>query len=209
VVAWTIIVFFSVMVHELGHALVARAFGARPSITLHALGGLTFMDKQFSRPRSVLVSLSGPFAGFAFGAIVLAATYRLPLNDGQAFIVRMILEVNFGWGLINLIPVVPFDGGHVLSSALGPRRAFATAVISATVGASIAIAAMVFFRLGGLWIAFLFGSAAASAVAQARLAWTAKSDRRDGLEDQLAKAKEALDEGEADDAIVPADDRLR
>ena len=207
VVAWTIIVFFSVMIHELGHALVARAFGARPSITLHALGGLTFMDKQFSRPRSVLVSLAGPFAGFVLGAMVWLATRKLPLNEGQLEIVSMVLFVNIGWGIINLLPVVPFDGGHVLAAALGPRRAFATAIISATVGAGIAIYGLV--RVHSLWIAFLFGSAAASAIAQARLAWTAKTDRREGLEDQLAKAKLALEKGEADDAVVLADDVVR
>src|SRR4051794_21510291 len=41
VLTWAAVVFFSIMLHELGHALVARAFGARPAITLYMMGGLT------------------------------------------------------------------------------------------------------------------------------------------------------------------------
>lgn len=204
---WSAIVFFSVMLHELGHAVVGRAFGARPSITLHALGGLTFLDKQFTRPRSILVSLSGPGAGFVVGGLVWAVTRGMHLGDEQRHIVAAFLWVNIGWGIINLLPVVPFDGGHVLEAALGPRRAFATAVISAIVGAGIAILGGVFLK--SIWLAFLFGSAAASAIGRARHAWSASVDMRAGLDDQLAQAKKALELGEPADAIVLADDVVR
>src|SRR5690242_1597681 len=56
---WTAIVFVSILLHEFGHATAARAFGAEPSITLHALGGLTFFEARgMSRPQRWLVSFA-------------------------------------------------------------------------------------------------------------------------------------------------------
>ena len=206
-VVWAVVVFVSVMIHELGHALVARAFGARPSITLHALGGLTYMNVQFSRAKNVLVSLAGPFSGFALGTAVWLATRSMALTATQERVVDMIEWVNIGWGVVNLLPVLPFDGGHVLQSILGPKRALATALISAAVGVTVVVLGL--WKLHSIWIAFLFGSAAASAIGQVRIAWQASVDRREGLEDLLAKAKVALAEGRADDAYVLADDVVR
>jgi len=206
---WTAIVFVSIMVHELGHALVVRRFGGRPAITLHALGGLTNyqLTTPLSRPRRILVSLAGPFAGFALGLVVFLVTRNMSLSGMRLELVRMVLWVNVGWGIINLLPVVPLDGGNVLAAALGPRRAFATAVISAVVGIGTALAGFILFR--SLWLAFLFGTAAVSAISQARAAWSTNVDVRDGLEDSLQKAKDALGRGALDDAYLFADDVVR
>lgn len=206
---WALVVFVSVMLHELGHALVARAFGARPSITLHALGGLTHHGVRFSRPRSILVALAGPFAGFVLGFAVLFATLHRTLPDAQRTLVDMVLFVNIGWGIMNLMPVLPLDGGHVLRDLLGPKRAFASAAISALVGLGIAVLALVKFGAGGVFVAFIFGSAGLSSVAQARAAFAVRKDRRAGLEDAVVKAREMLAAGRIDDAFVLADDVVR
>jgi Zn-dependent protease len=206
---WALVVFVSVMLHELGHALVARAFGARPSITLHALGGLTHHGVRFSRPRNILVALAGPFAGFALGFAVLLATRHRALPDSQQALVDMVLFVNIGWGLMNLMPVMPLDGGHVLRDLLGPKRALAAALISATVGLGIAILALVKLQAGGVFVAFIFGSAGLSSLAQARVAFAVSRDRRAGLENAVIKAREMLGQGRVDDAFVLADDVVR
>ncbi len=203
-VIWSVVVFVSVMLHELGHALSARAFGARPSITLHALGGLTHFDIRFTRARSFIVALSGPMAGFLLGFGVLFATKGMHLTPLQDNVVDTILFVNIGWGIINLLPVQPFDGGHLVAAVLGPKRALATALISLTVGVSVAIYAIAVLKTGGIWLAFLFGTAAFGSYQQARIAFAASRDRRDGLEDMLKKAKRALEAGEADEAYALA-----
>src|SRR5689334_15331842 len=137
---WTAVVFVSILLHELGHAAAARAFGAEPSITLHALGGLTqFEPRGMSRPQRWLVSFAGPAAGLAFGIAVYFGARWLPPDIAASSVIDTILQVNIGWSLINLLPVLPFDGGQMLSAFLGPRRELWTAIISGLVGASVAI----------------------------------------------------------------------
>ncbi|OHB81815.1 MAG: hypothetical protein A2W31_03715 [Planctomycetes bacterium RBG_16_64_10] len=71
---WVLAVFVSVLVHELGHALAARAHGWEPSITLYGFGGFAAYAPTDDRPRSkVLISAAGPAAGFAFALAVLLA----------------------------------------------------------------------------------------------------------------------------------------
>ena len=194
---WTVIVFVSILLHELGHAAAARAFGADPSITLHALGGLTqFEPRGMSRPQRWLVSFAGPAAGLLFGSAVYALARWLPVSPGASSIVKSLLHVNIGWSLINLLPVLPFDGGQMLSAFLGPRRELWTAIISGTVGTAVAI--LGYSLLNNLWIAFLFGSAAVAAIRQVRWLWLAKADRDAGLEEELAQARAAIAGGEVE-----------
>jgi Zn-dependent protease len=203
------IVFVSILVHELGHALVARAFGARPSIEMHALGGLTHLGEvPFTRARHALVSLAGPFAGFALGLVIWLATRNVALNPVQAELVRFaVWWVSLGWGVINLLPVLPFDGGQVLAAALGPRRILATAIISTAVGALVALLGWVVFK--NIFIVFFFGSSAVRGVALARRALEARSDTKAGLEEAIGKAREALAREAWGDAMVLADDVVR
>lgn len=204
---WTAVVFVSIMIHELGHALVARAFGWKPSIMLYRMGGLTsYRPSVQSRPRDVAVSLAGPLAGFAFGGLVFLAQRKLHLSESQLWLVRQLLWVNFFWGAINLLPVLPLDGGLVLRAVLGPRRLFVTWAISATVGGLAVLAGL---RLGSLWMAILFGLFTMQAFSQARVASAVAADLREGLEDRLAEAKAALQRGALDDAWLLADDIIR
>jgi Zn-dependent protease len=164
VAVWVAVVFVSVLVHELGHAMAIRRHGIEPEIALHGMGGTTswIPRSSMSRVDHILISLAGPFAGFTVAALIYAVVrfapglvFRLPAL-GQETVWRL-LEVNIGWGIMNLIPVLPFDGGHVLEQALGPRRVKLTAAISTLVGAAVAIAAMKFEQW---YLAILFGMAA-------------------------------------------------
>lgn len=120
---WIAIVFVSVLVHELGHALVGKAFGLVPQIDLHGMGGTTSWVKgreKLGPGRSIAISLAGPFAGFVFGTIVLvyAKAGPGPKSPYAAFALEQLLWVNFGWGIVNLLPMMPLDGGNVARSAL-------------------------------------------------------------------------------------------
>lgn len=204
---WTAVVFVSIMIHELGHALVVRRFGARPVISLHALGGLTsYTSPGLSRPRQIAVSLAGPFAGFALGAVVWFASRKLQLGPGAKDLVTSLLFVNIGWGIINMLPVLPLDGGHVLAATLGPRHAFVTWAISGTVGGLVALLGL---KLHLPILVVLFGFATFHAIGQARVAGAVAADARAGLEDRLREAKEALGRGDLDDAWLLADDVVR
>jgi Zn-dependent protease len=197
VVIWVAIVFFSIMLHELGHALTARAFGARPSITLYMMGGLTRYDGgKMTRAQSGLISLAGPAAGLAAGLAVTLFARSHTLGPEAADTVRFIQQVNIGWSLVNLLPVVPLDGGHVLGAVLGPRRVLATSIISAIVGSAAAVYGLM-FQIP--FVAIIFGVATITSVRQARYGWAAAADERAGLHDQLAKIRQAISEGRSDD----------
>ena len=122
IAVWVGIVFVSVLVHELGHALVGRVFGLAPQIELHAMGGTTsWIDaRDIGHARSMAISLAGPFAGFALAAGVFLAG-RLgfkPHSELAVAALDMALFINIRWGLFNLAPMLPLDGGNVVRSAL-------------------------------------------------------------------------------------------
>jgi tetratricopeptide (TPR) repeat protein len=128
------------------------------------MGGLTrFQSVLPLRRRSrVLISLAGPFAGFALGALTLAVLRFFPhafagASTLRRFAAYSLLWVNFGWGIVNLMPVLPFDGGHVLEHTLGPKHTQLTAAISTIVGFLLAAG---FVYLGEVWGALLFGLSA-------------------------------------------------
>ncbi|MEZ4311004.1 MAG: site-2 protease family protein [Polyangiaceae bacterium] len=175
---WVVVVFISVLVHELGHAIAVKRYGLEPAIRLHGMGGTTHYRVVLNLPRraEIIISLAGPFAGFLFGALVIAVdvlalhsqSYHLSLSHTigarpgiLAHAIQQLLYVNFFWGFINLIPVLPLDGGHVLEAALGPRRARLTSIISLV---AAVVAAAAFVAIGMWWAAFIFGMGAFHAV---------------------------------------------
>lgn len=176
------VVFVSILVHELGHAFVQRRFGGRPRITLYALGGLATCDDCDRSPRSqILISLAGPAAGFAFAAILLAAI-RLsgrqvifgnyeglmglfipdwePLFASRVANITMfyLLQVNILWGVINLLPIYPLDGGRVareLFTLTNPRRGIIQS-LWLSIGIAAAVAAYALTQ-NLIFTTFMFG----------------------------------------------------
>jgi stage IV sporulation protein FB len=115
---WGAVVFVSVLVHELGHALAARGLNvAVGTISLHALGGQVETGRT-TPGRSLVVSLAGPGAGFVLGAATYAVLPWLAATDLGASIAADLLWVNVGWSLFNLLPMYPLDGGNALRSGL-------------------------------------------------------------------------------------------
>jgi stage IV sporulation protein FB len=85
VVVWVACVFVSILVHEYGHALMARAFGSSPSIVLWGMGGLCYSqaERQTLLQRLAVV-LSGPAAGLGFYVLVmLVASSTFGLTAGE------------------------------------------------------------------------------------------------------------------------------
>ena len=163
---WVIVVFVSVLAHEMGHALASRRYGSNPRIRLYALGGLASRDRPLSRWRSVAVSLAGPGAGFLLGGIIGAVHRALPpLTPGLEFLLSALEQANLGWGLVNLAPVLPLDGGHVMEQVLRIRDTPKALKISAGVGFTLAILALV---QGSFSLAILFGGLAAFNVQRLR-----------------------------------------
>jgi stage IV sporulation protein FB len=128
---WVVVVFVSILVHELGHAVLQRYFGGNPWITLYSFGGLASCGDCDRRPRSqILISLAGPFAGFFLAGFVVSILYAMqrillvhidwiPViwKPFHSWLVNVaifdLLYVNIAWGLVNLLPIYPLDGGQI------------------------------------------------------------------------------------------------
>jgi stage IV sporulation protein FB len=123
---WILCMFFSILIHELGHALTAEAFGYESDITLWHFGGFARFNPGYHYPpyQQFLITLAGPFAGFALAALTFVAWIGLELQDLTANEIVMsaiwdLLYINIAWGLLNLLPVIPLDGGRLLEATLG------------------------------------------------------------------------------------------
>ena len=162
IVLWVAIVFFSILIHEYGHALTARSMGATVAIELNGLGGLTrwsVSSETFGPGRRALVTGAGSAVGVVFGAVVwLLARQFGPYPEIVAFVINNLIWVNLFWGLLNWVPIRPLDGGHLLQSLLqkvAPKRAEAIARVVFTVTAAAALIWALQSRL--IFIAVLAG----------------------------------------------------
>ena len=143
---WVVVLGGSILAHELGHAFAARSLGARPHIVLHGMGGLTSYapPRPPTRLEAIGVSLAGPAAGFGLGVVVLVAALLAPTPaDGSLgeLALRATIYINLAWGFVNLLPVLPLDGGHILVELMPGdaverhRRAAIVSMVTAAIGA--------------------------------------------------------------------------
>jgi Zn-dependent protease len=126
-VSWVAIVFASVLLHEMGHALSARLFGQQPFIALHGLGGVTVWRQagELSAGRRLLISLAGPSVGIVVGTAALVVQALLPNGTVADRVASFVVFANLGWGILNLVPMLPLDGGKIMESLfdlLAPGR---------------------------------------------------------------------------------------
>ncbi len=162
-VEWMFVVFISILIHELGHALACRQFGLSPQIQLYAMGGLTSWNDniRISPQKNIAISLAGPFAGFLFFGVVFLTKSNFPGLIDSEFGQRVyedLLIVNLFWGIVNLLPVLPMDGGHVIGSIeeLVSKKTggLVAPAFSLIVAAGIALWA---FSISQLFMAILMG----------------------------------------------------
>lgn len=146
---WVILVFFSILVHELGHATTGRRYGATPEIVLHAFGGAAIMHgARFNRREDLLVTAAGPVASVVLGTLALLTLRYVPVPsiDVQEALVNLVW-INYFWTVINLLPIQPLDGGLLLRTALGDRRLQITCTIGFVAAAGVAALALLSGRV--------------------------------------------------------------
>lgn len=184
---WVAVVLVSITVHELGHAVAFRAFGSDSHIVLWMFGGLAVPYTGIAgRGRRILVSLAGPFAGFALCGLVygshLATDWGSPKNGLLVLnLYFWLVFVNLVWGIFNLLPVYPLDGGQVsrelCEAKWRGRGVLVSLKISIGVAATVAIYSLIceldqrssesalkfipFWARGTWYTALLFGLLAA------------------------------------------------
>lgn len=130
----------SIVVHELGHALTGLKRGApHVQVYLHGMGGLaSFPGARFSKKDNLLTTAAGPGASLALGFIFsVIASYYLPEQRPATmgpiyfgYFVSTMATINIFWSIVNLMPVLPLDGGQILFALLGPERAKVSCIVS-------------------------------------------------------------------------------
>ncbi len=149
---WVPVAGASVLLHEMGHALVGRLNGMTPRVDLAGLGGMTSWGDatgQRSRLWNLAISAAGPGIEIAAGLVAIglgAPCCGVIVDQGMGtFAASAWVYVCLAWGLLNLLPILPLDGGHVLESLLpgdlGVRRRRAAA-FSVGVGVVLALGAL-------------------------------------------------------------------
>jgi Zn-dependent protease len=158
-------VFACIVLHELGHALAARAYGiGTRNITLYPIGGVASLERMPEKPsREIAIALAGPavnlvIAGAMFvglliaSSIFIAPTFSVMTQNPLALFAINVLVANLFLFAFNLLPAFPMDGGRVLRALLAMRmtRLRATTV-AVTVGTLVAICLGIIGVLRGEW----------------------------------------------------------
>jgi Zn-dependent protease len=142
----------SVTLHEIGHALVARASGAHVEhIALTLMGGHTSYRTEHERPVfSVLISLAGPAVNLALGALTAVVATHAPVGSVTAHLCGLLSTLNYALGIFNLLPGLPMDGGRALEGILGGilRDRERGTIAAAWVGRALAVLVIA----GALWL---------------------------------------------------------
>jgi stage IV sporulation protein FB len=113
----------SLLAHEMGHALVARAYKLQPQVLLHGFGGLTGHERPKSNGAEALIVAAGPVAGLLTAAISQLVLAYAPISSpGTLWFLEEMVWLNTFWSLFNLLPMWPMDGGQLMR--LGAGKAF-------------------------------------------------------------------------------------
>ena len=118
--AFAVLLYLSVLLHEASHALMAQHFGLPvTSITLHFLGGVTEIDGEPDTPgREFGVSVVGPLTSLAVGVAVLPLAALAPDQSLLDLAAKGLAGANLVVGVLNLVPGLPLDGGRVLRAVV-------------------------------------------------------------------------------------------
>jgi stage IV sporulation protein FB len=121
VLLWVACVFVSVLLHEFGHVLMGRVFGSRGHIVLYSFGGLAIGSNQLrKRWQRILVLFAGPLIQLVLYLIIWKSSRwylpHVPVASLRPVVLgtMMLLQINWYWPLLNLLPIWPLDGGQIM-----------------------------------------------------------------------------------------------
>ncbi|MBN2110858.1 MAG: site-2 protease family protein [Methanosarcinaceae archaeon] len=156
-----ILLFVSVLIHELAHSYFSLRYGGSISeITLYLIGGVSAMEGELRDPSNeAKMAFVGPFSSIIIGIFLLLLNYvfspAISLSDGNPFFLMIFIlgYINIILGLFNLIPAFPMDGGRILRAFLAQRMGFVEATEKAAfIGKILAFAMGLFGLFTSFWL---------------------------------------------------------
>ena len=193
-----ILLFSSVLAHELGHSFVAISQGIPvKSITLFIFGGLATLEKESETPwQAFSVAIAGPLVSILLFGIFALVNTNFALSLPLAAIVAPIAYINLILALFNMIPGLPLDGGNVLKAIVwkitgNPNKGV---IFAGKAGQLVA------------WIAIAFGILAIAGISQVGSFWTLLIGvfllQNAGTATRSASVQDKLDQYTAADAVI-------
>lgn len=196
----TLLLFASVVAHELGHSLVAMSQGIEvKSITLFIFGGLAMLEKDAETPwQSLAIAIAGPLVSIAlFILFTILGGAGLPLPLPVLLVLAPLATINLVLAIFNLIPGMPLDGGNILRAIIWK--------ITGNPNKGLLYASRVGQAFG--WLAIGLGVLAVLGISPVGSLWTAFIGlfllQNAGMSAQSAQVQDKLDHYTAQDAIIP------
>ncbi|MCB1062202.1 MAG: hypothetical protein KDN20_04675 [Verrucomicrobiae bacterium] len=155
--AWVGVVFVSILWHELGHAQAFRKFGGHAEIQLYSMGGLCSSSGRYTREQHMWISAAGPGASICLFAVALILAWFTPIGRNSEIgriVIQDLLWVNGFWTLINLLPVLPLDGGQIFGAFMSNKKPGIVPIVGAATAGLIAILAVI---AGMFYLGIFFG----------------------------------------------------
>lgn len=197
---WIPIIFISILFHEYGHALTSLFFGQHPKIALVAFGGVTYpQGPRLHLGKEFFVVLNGPLFGlalFVLGRVIIdSMIFSSPII---LYALHIFMQVNLYWTLLNLLPVLPLDGGQLLRILLefvfGAKGLTLNFLISVCLAGILGFICF-FMNLwlpGALFLLFAFQNFES----WKQMRNLTDSDRSEPMQQQLRLAEQSLQQGD-------------
>ncbi len=198
---FALVLLLVLILHELGHYLAMRFFGYRNvhMLALPLVGGVTMgLDENPSAARRAWVSLMGPvpgiILGWALAYLAVTGSFAGDAAGWMAVTILLFLLVNY----LNILPMLPLDGGHVVQALLPPRWINVQAVVLAVtcivgIGVALVLDLYILVILGGLQL-FALGSHFKTGAAMRRLLDRGVPPRSQGRSSRLLNVLRVLEE---------------
>lgn len=194
-----LLLFASVLAHELGHSFVAIQQGIEvKSITLFLFGGLASLEKESDSPaKAFWVAIAGPAVSLVLFSLFTAINLGRSISAPLAAMVELLAYINLILAVFNLIPGLPLDGGNILKSLVWKitGNPYKGVVFASRVGQFVG------------WIAIALGLLSILGISQIGSFWTLLIGlfllQNAGRSAQSATVQEALTVLKAEDAVIP------
>jgi stage IV sporulation protein FB len=141
---WVAACFVSILIHEMGHVFMGRAFGGDGHIVLYSFGGLAIGITVRHWWQRVLVSFAGPLAQFILLGLTLLVVWQYGASArAHPLVVELLNDlfiINLFWPVLNLLPIWPLDGGQISREVFG--RVMGDRGVRVALGLSLVVAAL-------------------------------------------------------------------